>query len=239
VRNDFSTSIYAVLALILAGCAGSSSQQVTETPPPSNQRPRTIIVYHFAVDTTDVTLNQSIVQRAYRDVSGADQTAKQRQLALDTADDICVGMVTQLKEKGYNSICQERGTQIYGDNVLIVDGAFTNVSEGNRLRRMVVGLGTGQSAIDAKVQVFQRTTSGVQQVMEFTTHADSGSMPGAVIMGAPGMAAGGGAAAASLGANIAASGVKAHRSSLGFLADKTAKQAVKSLTQYYTQQGWS
>jgi hypothetical protein len=75
--------------------------------------------------------------------------------------------------------------------------------------------------------------------MELTTHADSGSMPGAVIMGAPGMAAGGSAAAASAGVNIAGAGVKAHRSSLGFFADKTADETVKSLTQYYAQQGWS
>jgi hypothetical protein len=147
--------------------------------------------------------------------------------------------VTQLKNKGYNAICQQRGTEVYGDNVLIVDGAFTNLSEGNRSRRTVIGLGAGQSAIDTSVKMYHRTSSGVQPTMTFTTHADSGSMPGAAIMGAPGMAARGSAAIASAGVNLAASGVKAHRSSLGWLADKTAEETANSITQYYLQQGWS
>jgi hypothetical protein len=239
VRKVIATPIYGVLALMLVGCAGASSQQLAQAPPATNQRPSTIVVYHLAVDSADVTLNQSIVQRAYRDMSDTDETAKARQLALDAAEDICLGVATQLKEKGYNAICQQRGIKTYGDNVLIIDGAFTNISEGNRLRRMVIGLGSGQSAIDTTVNVYQQTSSGIQPIMQFTTHADSGSMPGAAIMGAPGMAAGGSAAAASLGANVAASGVKAHRSSLGFLADKTAEQTVNSITQYYAQQGWS
>jgi hypothetical protein len=224
---------------MIAGCAGASSQQVAQAPALINQRPNTIVVYHLAVDSAEVTLNQSIIQRTYRDVSDTNETAQQRQLALAAAEDICLGVVTQLKERGYNAICQDRGTRTYGDNVLIVDGVFTNISEGNRLRRMVIGLGSGQSAIDTNVNVFQLTASGVQQIMQFTTHADSGSMPGAVIMGAPGMAAGGSAAIASAGVNIAGAGIKAHRSSLGFLADKTAEETVKSLTQCYAQQGWS
>jgi len=239
MRKVASTTMYGVLAIVLAGCAGASSQQLAQAPPAINQRPATIVVYHLAVDSADVTLNQSVVQRAYRDISDTDETADQRKLALDAAEDICLGVVTQLKEKGYNAICQDRGTKTYGDNVLIVDGAFTNISEGNRLRRMVIGLGSGQSAIDTTVNVYQLTSSRVQPLIQFTTHADSGSMPGAAIMGAPGMAAGGTAAAVSLGVNVASSGVKAHRSSLGYLADKTAAETVNSLTQYYAQQGWS
>jgi Domain of unknown function (DUF4410) len=239
VKKAFCNSIYGVLALILIGCAGASSEQLAQARPAINQRPSTIVVYHLAVDSADVTLNQSIVQTTYRNISDTDESAKQRQLALDAAADICLGVATQLKEKGYNAICQDRGTKTYGNNALIIDGAFSNISEGNRLRRMVIGLGSGQSAIDTTVNVFQLTDSGVQQVMQFTTHADSGSMPGAAIMGAPGMAAGGSAAAVSLGVNVASSGVKAHRSSLGYLADKTAEETVNSITQYYAQQGWS
>jgi uncharacterized protein (UPF0297 family) len=163
---------------VLAGCAGASSQQVSQAPPATNVRPRTVAVYHLAIDSADVTLNQSTVQQTYRDLSDTNETTRQRQLALAAAEDICLGVVTQLKEKGYNAICQERGTKVYGDNVLIVDGAFTNISEGNRLQRMVIGFGAGQSAIDTDVSIFHQTSGGVQKVMEFRTHTDSGSMPG-------------------------------------------------------------
>jgi uncharacterized protein (UPF0297 family) len=190
-------------------------------------------------DTGFPLINESYELNCCSSDTDTDETAKQRQLALDAAEDICLGVVTQLKEKGYNAICQACGTKAYGDNVLIVDGAFTNVSEGNRLRRTVIGLGAGQLAIDTTVNVFHQTSAGIQPIMQFTTHADSGSMPGAAIMGAPGMATGGSAAIVSAGVNVAASGIKAHRSSLGYLADKTAEETVKSITQYYAQQGWS
>jgi hypothetical protein len=229
---------YFTLALMVSACAGASSQQVSQAPPATASRPDTIVVYHLAVDPSDVTLNQSIVQRGYREIAGTDESAKQRQLALDAAEDICLGVVSQLKEKGYNALCQARGTQVYGNNVLIVDGEFTNISEGNRLRRMVIGLGTGQSSVDTNVDVYHRTDAGPTHVLQFTTHADSGSMPGAAIMGAPGMAAGGSAAAVSAGVNVAAGAVKAHKSSLGNLANETADEIVASVTKYYEQQGW-
>lgn len=103
---------------------------------------------------------------------------------------------------------------------------------------MVIGLGTGQSTLDTTVVASQNTVEGSQQLMEFSTHADSGSMPGAAIMGAPGAAAGGAAAVASVGVNVAAGGVKNYKSSTGSLADMTVTQIVDQVTKYYGQQGW-
>src|SRR5262249_10576808 len=71
------------------------------------------------------------------------------------------------------------------------DGQFTDINEGNKLRRLVVGLGMGQSQVDANVQVYQVVNGTKTQIMDFKTHADSGKMPGALIMGAPGAAVGG------------------------------------------------
>src|SRR5262249_20968272 len=125
-----------------------------------------------------------------------------------------------------------------GANVLILDGEFTDISEGNRLRRMVIGLGAGQSKLNTVVQVLQKTNLGTTKIMDFATSADSGYMPGAGITGPAGAAAGGAAAAASLGVNVAAGGVKTYTSSTGYLADKTAEQIVQQFSNYYDRQGW-
>ena len=74
--------------------------------------------------------------------------------------------------------------------------------------------------------------------MDFTTHADSGKMPGAAVTGGAGAAAGG-SAAVIIGANAVMGGAKTFSSSTSYLADKTADQIVQTLTQYYTQQGWT
>jgi len=222
----------------VAGCAGASSTPQFQAAPATPARPTNVIVYPFAVDPAEVTLNQSIIQRAYRSLSGEDQSAQQNKIAHDLASDICHQVTAGLVAKGYNAICQERGVPIVGDNVLIVDGEFTDISEGNRLRRLVIGFGSGASTLDTSVTVYHKTTEAPSQVLAFNTHADSGKMPGAAVMGPAGAAAGGSAAVV-VGANAAVVGLKSHNSSMGVYADKTSKEILDSLTKYFIQQGWT
>jgi Domain of unknown function (DUF4410) len=99
--------------------------------------------------------------------------------------------------------------------------AASRTAIGNRLRRMVIGLGSGQSKVNTVVQVIQKTDQGSTEILDFETTADSDYMPGAGITRPAGAAAGGATAAALLGVNLAAGGVKTYTSSTGFLADKT------------------
>lgn len=239
MRSIITRPIYAMLAAVVFGCAGAQVTGQTESAPVANSRPGQIVVYPFSVASSEVTLNQSLFQRTYREWSDQNQSQEQLDLAHQTAHNVCVQVAADLTQKGYTARCLDRGITPSGDNVLIVDGEFNNISEGNRLRRLVIGLGTGQSVIDTTVVVAQKTSEGTQQLMEFATHADSGSTPGAAIMGAPGMAVGGAAAVASVGANVAAGGVKNYRSSTGSLADMTVKQVVDQVTNYYLQQRWA
>lgn len=232
------TWIYLLAALVVVGCAGATVTPQSQSAPLTNAPPTQIVVYPFAVNPSDVTLNQSIVQRAYRSMSGEDQSAQQSQVAHDAAQNVCVEVVSALTAKGYNAVCQQRGVPVSGSNTLVVDGEFTDISEGNRLRRLVIGLGAGASTLDTSVEVYQRSDGASHQVLQFTTHADSGKMPGAAIMGPAGAAASGSAVAA-VGVNVAAGGVKNYTSATGYLGDKTASQIVDSLTAYYSQQGWA
>lgn len=231
--------ILGLLALAAAGCAGAQVTQQSQAVPVTTSRPAQIVVYPFAVSVDDVTLNQGIIASTYRNISGEDQTAQQLQVAKDTAHNVCVTVAATLSQKGYSAVCQDRGIPAAGANALIVDGEFTDISEGNKLRRMVIGLGVGASTLDADVIVQQHSEQGSRQLMEFSTHADSGKMPGAGITGPAGAAAGGATAAASMGVNLAMGGVKNYTSATGFLADKTSDEIVDQITEYYAQQGWS
>jgi hypothetical protein len=55
-----------------------------------------------------------------------------------------------------------RGQQVTGDDILIVDGEFADINEGNKLRRMVIGLRLGQSTLDTQVRVFQMAVGATQ-----------------------------------------------------------------------------
>jgi hypothetical protein len=233
----FKLSLVALLAT-MAGCAGakvSESQQIGQVV---GQRPAQIVVYPFAINPSEITLNQSIVQRVYRNFSGANTTAEQDKLGHQTAQNLCVQVAAGLSQKGYPAACQPRGTPV-ADNSLIVDGYFTDISEGNRLRRMVIGFGAGASSLNTNVDVYQKVDYISREILQFHTHADSGKMPGLAVTGAPGLAVGGTAAVASTAANVAVGGVKAYTSSTGYMVDETAKQMVDQITQFYSAQGWA
>jgi len=120
---------------------------------------------------------------------------------------------------------------------ILITGQFTNINEGNRLRRNVIGLGMGQSSLDSKVRVLAPSASGYQELISFDAHADSGEMPGAAVMGPAGAAAGAGTAAV-IGANAAVGGVKSYKSASAQQAKKMAEQIADELARYFAQQGW-
>ena len=226
--------MYALPIVLAAGCASATATTQSQTAPLSKHLPSQIVVYPFAVRASDVTLNQSIVQRAYRHISGENVSAAQLQLGRQVAQDMCDEVADQLKKKGRHAVCQQRGIPVHGENVLIVDGAFADVNEGNRLRRTVIGLGAGASTLDTNVHVYQHVGERSDSVLDFSTHADSGKLPGAGVMAPAGIAAG--AAAGGVAAtNVAMAGAKGYTASMKSLADKTASQITNQLDDYLAQ----
>jgi hypothetical protein len=194
--------------VLFAGCAGIAVENQSNSAPLNNNRPTTVYVYPFAITAQDVTLNQGFFQKTYRNLSDENEQI-QLAVAQTTALAMANAMVQELQSIGFTPSTVARGAQITGQNVLIVDGEFTDINEGNRLRRMVIGLGVGSSSLDTKVQVYQMANGTTQQIMDFTTHADSGEMPGAALTAPAGAAIGGTAVVVSLGANLAAGAGKA------------------------------
>lgn len=238
LTNEVRAGIFAMLAIVLAGCAGASVANQVSNVPVNNNRPATVYVYPFAVTAQDVTLNQGFFQKTYRNLSDENQTQGQLQVAQSTALAMANAMVQELQSLGFTASAVARGAQISGQNLLIVDGQFTDINEGNRLRRMVIGLGVGSSTLDTKVQVYQMANGTTQQIMDFTTHADSGEMPGAALTAPAGAAVGGTAAAVSMGVNLAAGAGKAYTSATGVMAKRSADKAVAYMSQYFATQGW-
>jgi len=225
-------------AVALTGCAGASVAPGYNAQPASNNRPSTIYVYPFAASVSDVTLNQGVIQKTYSQLTDSNQSQSQLDVAHQTASALADSIVQQLESLGFTASRVGRGTQVSGDNILMVEGQFLDINQGNRLRRMVVGLGAGEATLDTQVQVYQMANGANQQIMEFNVNANSGQMPGAAFTAPAGAAAGGAVAAASLGANLAAGGVKTYTSSTGVMAQRSAKQTVAYMSQYFATQGW-
>jgi len=232
------TTLELLAALLIVACASATVTPEKVAAPATPVRPTRIVVYDLAVSPAEVTLNQSIVHRTFRAVQ-SNQTLQKSQLttAHAVAHDLADALVKDLQDLGFTVEKRPRGTPVKG-NVLIVDGQFLNVDEGNRLRRLVIGFGAGASKLDTRVQVYQVSAGTPQRVLEFETHVESAKMPGAAVTMGAGAAASGAVTAGSAAAAAGMAGVKAHQSSMGALTDKTAEEIAAYLSQYFAKQGW-
>jgi hypothetical protein len=237
MKATSTSRICVTIVVALAGCAGANVVQRSQTIPAEWSRPSLIVVFPFAVDSSEVALDQGITQTTVSSVSGDNESAAQLALARQTAGSVCKQIVDGLSAKGYKAICASRGVAISDLNILVVVGEFHDISEGNRLRRLVVGLGSGASTLDAGVSIYQRVDGKFHPLLAFKTHADSGVMPGAAIMAPVGVAAGSSAAAV-VGMNAVAGKAKEHSSSTNSLSVKTADQIVKTMRDYFIRAGW-
>jgi len=193
MKSSLQKLLFPLLALALSGCGGSNEPSMPTLPtagtltagatssaaqvqgaPVANGAPNQIIVFPFATSTADVTLNQGLGALLWSNYEGQNQSADQAQLAQSTAQNICSEVATILSSKGWNAVCQPRGTPVTGNNTLIIDGVFTDISQGNRLQRMAIGLGVGASVVDTQVGVYQYSNGASSELVTFNTHADSG-----------------------------------------------------------------
>lgn len=200
-RSIIPKTFCAFFALAVSACSGSSPSMPTlptagsltagatssapqmQSAPIASGEPSQIIVFPFATSTADVTLYPGLGARLYVNYEGENQTAEHAQFAHATAQNICSQVASSLASNGWNAVCRPRGTPVTGSNTLIIDGAFRDISQGNRLQRIVMGLGVGASVVDTQVGLYQYSNGNSSQLLTFTTRADTGEMPGVVITG--------------------------------------------------------
>ncbi|MGE0827236.1 MAG: DUF4410 domain-containing protein [Candidatus Binatia bacterium] len=232
-----------VVALLLILSAGGCAQTVVQ--PKYEQRtagpvghPRKVLVYDFALTGTEVRENQGL----FATVGNAlhDTTKNDRELAIaqKVQTRMVEDLITGIRNLGLPAQRAEQGAALPTDAVAIT-GFFLKIDEGDRLQRTVLGFGAGQSTVDAKVSVFAPSAmSGRTKLLEFSTHADSGAAPGALVTGGVGAAASGGMTVGIAAANVGVGAAKGYHSQVEQMTARSAGQAVAYLSQYFAKQGW-
>jgi len=127
-----------------------------------------------------------------------------------------------------------------------ITGQFLDVDEGNKAARLVVGFGKGQSRVDLRIQLYEygldqsntEIETTATKLLEFETHADSGSMPGAIVTGPAGAAAAGGMTVGVAAANVGVGAIKSYRSAMGQMTSRSVEQALDFLSEYFGRHGW-
>lgn len=222
--------------LLMAGCAQTTVQTSNQIANTGLPRPQQVLIYNFVVSPADIKQNSSIFAKLNRNLGSASQTDEQMQLGREVADALATELTRKIAAMGLNPVRAIDNMPVPGGSLLLT-GRFVKIDEGNPLRRNVIGLGMGQSSLDAEVRLLAPGPSDYQELIVFEAHADSGNMPGAAVMGPAGAAAGAGTAAA-IATNAAVGGVKTYKSSSAQQAKKIADKISEQLARYFAQQGW-
>ena len=228
----------AALAQLTAGCAQTYVQPQSQTAATHLGKPSRILVYDFATSPDEVHLDQNVLRQVVNNATAAPPPA-QRDIALghQVAGSFAEELVSRIRGMGLRAERASRDTPVYHHDVKIV-GAFVDVDQGNQLQRLVIGLGAGASQVDTEVEVIQASERGAVRVAQFSTHADSGEMPGAALTMGAGAAASGGLAAGAAVASAGVGGVNAYRSQVAIMAGRSADQAAAYLAQVFGREGW-
>jgi hypothetical protein len=222
----------ALALFFISACGQAGVRNMKVTQDQNLPRPSRILVADFAVSEREVKEYQGIMRQQ---PTIKDPAERERQLATEVKDALAGEVVDGLRALGFAVERVSRGTQATG-NDLLIDGYFFTVDEGNPLHRLVIGFGSGVSTVDSQVHVYQGDDS--RKLLEFTTHSDSGKLPGAApIMGAGAVAAGG-VTAGMVAANAAVSGVKTYNSDVARMAAASGDQVVRYLSEFFARQGW-
>lgn len=198
-------------------------------------KPGQIVVDDFDIPSDVITMDNSAAARVLsRDpIARRRGDAGQAQSPADVAAAVQAEFSqTLIKELSKGAIpVASAAMNAAGDsavNALIVRGSFTAVNQGNKTKRMMIGLGRGASDVQAHVVVSLVRQSGPVVLAEFNLNSESGKKPGAAAtMGVGGVAT-----------SAAVSGATDNKATVEGDTARMAKAVAKQIESAMASQGW-
>lgn len=180
----------ALVALSTLGC------RTTDVPPSISPHPTVVYVADFELGAQTIGHEEGLltsrpgpVGRVSGRLTGAerDPSARARQLV----ELMATSLVKELTEAGLTATRVPPGAPPASHGWLL-RGLFTEVEEGNRLRRAMIGMGRGQTDLQVVGTILDLSQGTPQPLYEIAADAHSGTRPGAaptLILGPYGAAA--------------------------------------------------
>lgn len=226
----------AIMLSVLAACSQAHVQTVQPYDGSSLARPDRVLVSYFAISPDQVQLNRGIFARIRRSASDESLTDREMEAARDTQAAIAKELVDRLKKYGLPAELATGGAAPSGS--LLVQGQIVALDQGNRARRVLIGLGAGRSSVSADAQLYYASGSAAPRFLtSFEGKAESGRAPGAAeTMGVGGVAGRLGTSAALTGA--AHAGAERRGASDTAEATRLADGLAKQIGEFAVARGW-
>jgi hypothetical protein len=230
------TGLASLAVLPVTGCRATTQNVATYAD--QLPKPQLIVVHDFTSNPGEVRLQSGLIGRVTEEMRAAQGTpvaAQEAKLQDEVTRAMTAQLVQEIAKLGLPVTSAESAGPVAGP-VVTVEGQFLTIDEGNRARRLLIGLGAGASHVRTAVQVFQ-TNGGQQRLVEdFYTNANSSRKPGLAVMGGAGAAVG---AATAVTAGVGAgTTVIAGKQDAESDAKEAAVAVTKELAKFFAKQGW-
>ena len=132
-------------------------------------------------------MKQAPSRAQFRQWRGPDIRTSQQGRAVAQA--LSEELVTELAKLGITARRVKDSTNV-PMHALLIKGPFVSIEEGDQIKRVVVGFGAGGGGLQAHVQVYQQTETGLKPISEAKGEAHGRKTPG--VAGPAAVAAGAG-----------------------------------------------
>jgi hypothetical protein len=176
------------LILALSGCNSAKVTKQSDLGAVPTSRPAIVYVADFDLDPGEIQSGSGVSSLlANRPLGGSilphpfgllpkDKATTAR----DLVDTMANSVVKDLKSEGFDAQRVSSEEQLPKQGWLL-RGIFTEVDEGNRLRRAIIGFGAGKTDLQVATTLDDLSLGSPRPFYEVDTTAQSGNMPGAVI----------------------------------------------------------
>jgi uncharacterized protein DUF4410 len=222
----------------IAACSPARVQSVADYAGPSLPRPDRVIVYDFAIAPEQVHLDQGIGARIKRASGGQPVSAQEWQAATATQSALADALTAELVSYGLPAARATGDAAPTEGTSLLVRGQIVGIDEGNRTRRVLIGLGAGKSSVSADAQLYYAAYPAPPRLLSaFQGSSDSGRAPGIVGTAGVGAAAGRLATSAAVGGAMHA-GLEARRTGDSANATRLADALGRQIGRFAAAQAW-
>jgi len=207
-------------------------------------RPQKVFVQDYDVGLKTIKLDSSIGSKLAHARSGSDSDAERNELGRQVAKSVAEQLASDIDALGLSAERSSESLPKSGGPYLVIRGVLLSVDEGNRLRRFVIGLGSGSSHVEAQTRVFFLQDGRERLIEEFRVSSKSSRAPGAAeTLGVGAVTGNLATAAVATGAQNVATGVGGKLkntigASVNADAARGAQAIAKELAKLFHVQGW-
>jgi hypothetical protein len=229
-------ALTAMALTAMAGCARVSTEYVQKTTD-RLARPALILVHDYQISPDQVQLDGALSSRLKRAVSSTPKTEDQLKVEQEVSRTLTTTLVDEIRKLGIPAEPAAMAPPVVAGPILSIEGQIVSIDEGNKAKRLVIGLGSGASEVRTLTQVYDVTSENQHRLIEdFYTTTKSSRKPGVGPFAGVGAAAGLAASSVAVAGGVGA--VTALSQTVEADVKHGAKQIVKDLAKLFVEQGW-